>query len=94
MGGDVFFFVGEIIRDSLAVYFFSDYYSSKPFVFLDSDGQVEIAPASLIDFRTAHTVPTPSSDHHLIFFFFLYCKENPSLLNSFYFPPQFILLEV
>lgn len=73
---------GRDIRDSLAVYFFSDYCSSKPFVFLDSDGQVETAPASLTDSRTAHTVPTPSSHHHLFFvggFFFSPVVRGKSL---------------
>ena len=70
--------------------FFSDHYSSKPLIPLDSDGQGcdNSIPASLIDFITAHTVPTPSSDHHLIsfsFFFSLYSEENPSPLNPFYF---------
>lgn len=34
-----FFFVGDIMRDSLAVYLFSDHYSSKPLIPHDSDGQ-------------------------------------------------------
>lgn len=68
----LFFFVGDIMRDSLAVYLFSDHYSSKPLIPHDSDGQGwdNSIPASPIDFITAHTVPTPSSDHHLISLFF------------------------
>lgn len=66
---------GEIIRDSLTVYFVQIISHQSLSSLLDSDGQVERAPASLIDFITAQTVPTPSPDHHLILFPLLHGKS-------------------